>query len=100
MMAHSCSTFTQTAHSSRLLPQWTSPLRALGKVNYIQPALPIQLADAEVGIRQVVAMLQAGHSLMLRCSCREYERFHLKVVEMVRISVAPCFLLRPTEVRL
>jgi hypothetical protein len=34
------------------------PFRALGNVNYIQPALPIQLADAEAGIRQVVAMLE------------------------------------------
>jgi len=30
----------------------------LENVNYIQPALPIQLADAEAGIRKVVAMLE------------------------------------------
>ena len=51
------------------------------------------------GIRQAVTMLQAGHLLLL-CTCREYKRCHQRVVEMVGISIAPCFLLTPTAVRL
>jgi hypothetical protein len=72
----------------------------IGKCELHPASIAIQLADAEAGIRQVVAMLQAGHSLMLLYTCREYERYHRKVIDVVRISIAPCFLLSPTEVRL
>jgi hypothetical protein len=60
----------------------------IGKSELHPARIAKQLADAEAGIRQMVAMLQAGHSLMLHCTCREYERCHRKVVEMMRISIA------------
>lgn len=56
-------------------------------MNYIQPALPIQLADAEAGIRQAVTMLQAGHLLLL-CTCREYKRCHRRIHQDT--ALPPC----------
>lgn len=56
-------------------------IRTLGNVNYNRPGLSIQLADAEAGVRWAVEALQAGHSLLLLCACREYEHCHRKLVE-------------------
>ncbi len=84
---------------SRWLPQWSKKqlqatwgdryrhVKALGNVDYRLADTPIQLLDPLMEIRWAMEQLQAGHSLILLCACREYGRYHRKVVEEQVIQV-------------
>lgn len=84
---------------SHWYPQWSGQalqktwgdryrhIKALGNVNY-RSAAPIQLMDADAGVRWAVATLKAGYSLILLCACRDEERCHRKVVkELVMLAL-------------
>lgn len=51
----------------------------LGNINYNNGG-PIRLAAPTAGVKRLAAWLEAGHTLILLCACREYERCHRAVV--------------------
>lgn len=78
---------------SRWSPQWSKRrlqttwadryrhVKTLGNVNHRLADVPIQLFDADAGIRWVVETLQAEHALTLLCACRDYEHCHRRIVK-------------------
>lgn len=86
---------------SRWFPQWNKKQlvkrwdkryrheRRLGNLNYKNRRKPIELVDAAGGIESLVALLQAGYSLVLLCACVQYEACHRKLVaELLLQSLA------------
>ena len=77
---------------SRWFPQWNKKQlverwdkryrheRRLGNVNYKNRRKPIELVDVIGGIESLVALLQAGYSVVLLCACVQYETCHRKLV--------------------
>jgi len=60
--------------------------RRLGNVNYKNRRKPIELLDAAGGIEPLVALLQAGYSIVLLCACVQYETCHRKLVAELLLS--------------
>jgi len=54
--------------------------KSLGNVNYNKPGESIKLYAPFEGVRLVLSLLQGGHSLLLLCACKNYDRCHRKTV--------------------
>jgi Active DUF488-N3 subclade len=52
----------------------------LGNLNYRNHHLPIVLADAPTGIRQVMQALEEGQRCLLLCGCKDYRTCHRHVI--------------------
>lgn len=63
--------------------------KRLGNLNYRKKALPIVLAEGhEQTIAELVALLRAGHNLVLLCACARYEQCHRKVVyDLIQVAM-------------
>jgi uncharacterized protein (DUF488 family) len=80
--------------SSRRMPTWSKadlmiryPARyiwvaQLGNINYRPKDRKkgIELYDAAEGVAMVTRLLRSGHSVMLLCACKDYQKCHRKVV--------------------
>jgi len=55
-------------------------LPELGNLNDDDATLPIQLYNAQAGIRQLLLLLDAGRSCVLLCGCRNGKRCHRSLV--------------------
>jgi hypothetical protein len=51
----------------------------LGNVNY-NNGRPMMLAASTLGVKRLISWLEAGHSLILLCACRDYARCHRSLV--------------------
>lgn len=77
---------------SRYWPTWNKPmlkarygrqyahLRGLGNVSSHDRNQPIHLLSPETHIQHLAEQLLRGHSYLLLCACKHYERCHRKVV--------------------
>jgi hypothetical protein len=54
-------------------------IRELGNINYFNGG-PIEIADLTAGIARLLSGLDRGYSLILLCTCQNYETCHGKVV--------------------
>jgi Active DUF488-N3 subclade len=55
-------------------------LPALGNLHYRDHRLPIVLADAPAGVRQVVQSVDDGRRCLLLCACKDYRTCHRAIV--------------------
>ena len=77
---------------SRFWPDWNKPvlkarygrqyahLRGLGNASYQDRNQPIHLLSPDVHIQHLADQLLRGHSYLLLCACKHYERCHRKIV--------------------
>lgn len=74
-------------------------LLSLGNKNYNDPTKDIVIADPEDGVRNVLRLLDEGHSLMLMCACKDYERCHRKIVyDLVMAALKEREAMSPTNI--
>lgn len=55
-------------------------IKALGNKNYFRHGFPIEIDNLNAGIPRLLNGLQRGYTLILLCTCDEYERCHRKVI--------------------
>lgn len=55
-------------------------IRSLGNINYYQRGAPIQLANPATGIPRLLDGLAKGYTIILLCTCDDYETCHRRVV--------------------
>ena len=76
-------------NKKQLVQQWGNRYRherRLGNVNYKNRRKPIELVDASGSIESLVALLQAGYSIVLLCAWVQYETCHRKLVADLLLS--------------
>jgi uncharacterized protein (DUF488 family) len=71
--------WTQRALLQRYGPGYVH-LPALGNLHYRDHRLPIVLADAPAGVRQVVRSVYGGRRCLLLCACKDYRTCHREIV--------------------
>jgi len=75
-------------NKKRLLAQWGKRYthsRELGNINYRDRSLPIVLLDPEPTITTAAHFLESGYTIVVMCTCKDYDTCHRKlVVELIQ----------------